>query len=228
MTVDALLTYPQELMADFLPFYNMANKDSKPIPSQEEGKQVDIIEKANASNAEEAKSLFIQSKKRLFDIDSWSDISEGLSASFVLTDQHGKQKKGIPVAGDHFRIDIPGPGSSAGSGYDWVRVELVEDDRDPEVDCEWALIRVRPSEDPAKKEGVAHFLEEKATSSFIVRRENNIITAEVHGRNEKPNTHAEKLSDKVRNAVIGSGAVAGFAKIQWEKLAKGLLHAGEH
>lgn len=202
----------------------MTAKDSKAIPPQKEGKQVDIVEKIKASNPEEARSLFIKSKKKLFDVNHWSDISEGLSASFVLTDQYGTPKNGIPVAGDHFRINIPGPGSSAGGGYDWVRVEMAEDHSDPEADCEWALIKVRPSEDPSKKEGVAHFLEEKATSSFIVKRENNNLTAGVHGRNEKPNTEAEKLSDKVRNTVIGIGAVAGFAKIQWEKLVKGLLN----
>jgi hypothetical protein len=202
----------------------MATTDSRVIPPQEEGKQVDIIEKMKASDPEEAKSLFIQAKEKLFDINHWSDISEGLSASFLLIDRYGKPKKGIPEPGDHFRIDIPGPGSSAGSGFDWVRVEMVEDHCASEADCEWVVIKVRPSEDPTKKEGVAHFFEEKATSSFIVKRENDTIAAEVHGRNEKPNTEAEKLPDKVRNIVIGASAVAGFAKVQWEKLAKGLLN----
>ncbi|HKO78739.1 MAG TPA: hypothetical protein VJU78_00015 [Chitinophagaceae bacterium] len=198
------------------------------MPPQQEGKRADIVEKIKASNPEEAKHLFLQSKKRLLDVNHWSDISEGISASFVLTDQYGKQKRGIPEAGDHFRIDIPGPGSSAGRGYDWVRVEMVEDHSDPATDCEWTVIKVRPSEDPSQKEGVAHFFEEKATSSFIVKRENDSISAEVHGRNEKPNTEAEKLPDKIRNAVIGAGALAGFAKIQWEKLVKGLLNKDEH
>ena len=205
----------------------MATKNFKAVPPQQEGKQVDIVEKIKASNPEEAKTLFIQSKKRLFDVNHWSDISEGLSAIFVLTDQYGKPKKSIPEKGDHFRIDIPGPGSSAGGGYDWVRVEMVEDHSDPEADCEWAVIKVRPSEDPTKKAGVAHFLKEIATSSFIIKRDSDNITAEVHGRNEKPNTETKKLPDKIRNAVIGTGAVVGFAKIQWEKLAKGLLNAGE-
>lgn len=205
----------------------MVTDESNSIPSQEEGKQVDIIETVNAFSPEDAKTLYIQSKQRFWDINCWSAISDGLSASFVLTDHEGKQKQGIPEVGDHFRIDIPGPGSSAGNGYDWVRVELVEDGNDPKADCEWSVIKVRPSEDPVNKEGIAHFLEEKATSSFIVKRKGTTISAEVHGRNEKPNTGAEKISDKVRNIMIGAGAILGFAKIQWEKLAKGLLNKKE-
>ena len=202
----------------------MAIQNSKLIPSQQEGQQADIVETVKASDEEEAKILFLQARERLFDIAHWSVISEGISASFVLTDKHGKLKQGIPAAGDHFRIDIPGPGTLAGQGYDWVRVEVVDDNQAPEDKKEWAIIKVRPSEDPATKEGVAHFLGEEATSSFIVKRENDIVTAEVHGRNEKPNTGAGKLPDKIRNTVVGVGAVAGFAKIQWHKLVKGLLN----
>ena len=49
------------------------------------------------------------------------------------------------------------------------------------------------------------------------------MTAAVHGRNEKPNTDIEKTSDKIRNALIGSAATQGIAKIQWQKLVNGLL-----
>ncbi len=202
----------------------MANLNPPEIPVQEEGKQADISETINASGSDEAKLLFLQARNRLFDIDHWSDISKGLSASFVLTDQYGRTKKGIPAVHDHFRIDIPGPGTSAGEGYDWVKVELVEDNIDPDSDTEHTLIKVRPSADPAKQEGVAHFLDEHATSSFIVKREGNLITAGVHGRNEKPNTKGKNLSGKIRNKVIGALAVAGVATIQWQKLVKGLLN----
>jgi hypothetical protein len=211
-------------MADYLHLPVMAIPNSQKIPPQEEGKQSDIIETIKASNNEEAKLLFLQARKRLFDIARWSDISAGISASFVLTDKYGKPKQGSPAKGDHFRIDIPGPGSSAGEGYDWVRVEMVDDTRAPEANTEWATIEVRPSEDPAKQEGVAHFLQEQATSSFVVKREGNLITAGVHGRNEKPNTETRNLSDKIRNTVIGGLAVAGIATIQWQKLVKGLLN----
>ena len=202
----------------------MLKLNPREIPAQEKGKQVDITETVSASDSNEAKHLFLQARNRLFDVNNWSDISKGLSASFVLTDQYGSPKKGIPAVHDHFRIDIPGPGTKAGEGFDWVRVEMVEDNRDPDFTTEYTLIKVRPSEDPAKQEGVAHFLQEHATSSFIVKREGNLVTAGVHGRNEKPNTESKKLFDKIRNSVIGTAAVIGIAAIQWQKLVKGLLN----
>jgi hypothetical protein len=201
----------------------MANLNSQAIPEQEEGEQVDITETIKVSGRDEEKLLFLQARNRLFDIANWSNISEGISASFILTDQYGKPKQAIPAPGDHFRIDIPGPGSSAGDGYDWVRVEMVEDHSAPGSNSEWVLIQVRPSEDPAKQEGVAHFLQEQASSSFVVKRAGNLITAGVHGRNEKPNTETKNLTDKIRNTVIGGLSVAGIATIQWQKLVKGLL-----
>jgi len=211
-------------MADFLQLICMANQNSQAIPPQEEGKQVDIVETIKASNDEEARLIFRQARQRLFDVSNWSQISEGISALFLLTDQYGKEKQGMPARGDYFRIDIPGPGALAGEGYDWVRVEMIDDNPAPENKTEWTIIKVRPSENPATKEGVAHFFDEEATSSFIVKREDDLITAEVHGRNEKPNISAEELPDKIRNTVVGIGALAGFAKIQWRNLAKGLLN----
>ena len=211
-------------MGDFLRLICMAIQNSQVIPPQEEGKQVDIVETIKASNNEEAKLVFRNARQRLFDVSNWSQISEGISASFLLTDQQGKEKQGMPAKGDYFRIDIPGPGASAGEGYDWVGVEMIDDNSAPDNKTEWAIIKVRPSENPATQEGVAHFFDEEATSSFIVKREDDLITAEVHGRNEKPNTSAENLPDKIRNAVVGIGAVTGFAKIQWQKLVKGLLN----
>jgi hypothetical protein len=201
----------------------MTDHDPHTIPPQQEGAQTDISERLRGATIEEARHFFVRARERLFNVSHWSDISEGISASFVLTDQYGQPKQGRPQPGDHFRIDIPGPGTAAGEGYDWVKVELVEDNTAPENETESAVIKVRPSEDPGKQEGVAHFFEPGATSSFIVKRENTTVSAEVHGRNEKPNTETKSLAGKVRNAVIGAAAAAGFANIQWQKLVKGLL-----
>ena len=197
---------------------------SQPIPPQRDGLQADIIEMRNASDVQEAKLLFLQARERLYDISHWGNFSEGLSATFTLTDAAGEPKEDFPKTGDHIRINIPGPGSVAGDGYDWVKVELVEDRRAAGADEEWSAMKVRPAEDPVKKEGIAHFLKSQATSSFIVKRKDTMVTAEVHGRNEKPNTSAKKVTDKIRNAVVGTAAATGISKIQWQKLVKGLLN----
>src|SRR5687768_18515305 len=126
-------------MADYLHLQNMANPNTRTIPSQEEGTQADIIETIKASDPQEAKLLFLKARERLFDVARWGNISEGISASFVLTDNNGKSKDGFPETGDHIRIDIPGPGSSAGEGYDWVKVEMRSEERrvGKECRCRW-------------------------------------------------------------------------------------------
>jgi hypothetical protein len=193
------------------------------VPPQQKGQQADIVESIDVSDSMKAGSLFAEAKKKLFDISGWGNISKGMSAEFALTDPSGVTKHGLPGVGDHIRINIPGPGSSAGDGYDWVKIELVQEES--KSDKEFAIIRVRPSADPGKQAGTAHFFDSGATSSFVVQREGCVISAEIHGRNEEPNTESEKLSDKVRNLVVGTAATIGLARIQWQKLAKGLLSA---
>ena len=195
---------------------------SNVIPPQQEGQRADIVEKTEASDSQQARLFFEEAKRRLLDISDWGDISEGISAAFTLTDQNGEIKNGLPEVGDHIRINVPGPGSSAGSGYDWVRIELVEESSN--TDIEISTIKVRPAADPEKQEGTAHFFDSGATSSFIVKREGRYITAEIHGRNEKPNIESKSLTDKIRNFVVGTAATKGLAKIQWQKLANGLLN----
>lgn len=202
----------------------MKSDSQQKIPAQEKGEQLDTIETVKAADEEEAREIFQAAKKRLLNVSGWSLISKGISAHFELTDQYGRPKEGAPAPGDHFRINIPGPGSPAGEGYDWVKVELVDDSADSNELSECVTIKVRPSPDPTKQEGVAHFLQEDATSSFVVKRKFDKVSAEVHGRNEKVNTTAEKIPDKIRNAVVGTAAVKGAAKIQWQKLVKGLLN----
>jgi hypothetical protein len=197
-------------------------------PAQETGGSSDVIEKTTATGIAEAKKLFGTVKQRLLDINHWGSISEGISASFDLTDALGAPKEGLPIAGDHLRINIPGPGLKAGEGYDWVRIEKLQEQRSETEDV--FMMQVRPSANPSPATGeeIAHFFDEKATSSFIVRRHHETVSAEVHGRNEEPNTSNEKLTDKIRNAVVGISAMAGFSAIQWKKLVKGLLELPEH
>jgi hypothetical protein len=85
-------------------------------------------------------------------------------------------------------------------------------------------MRVRPTNNP-KNEGekIAHFFSDNATSSFIVMRNENEVTAAVYGRNEKPNTNADSITNKLRNAFVAMSAIFGIANIQWNNLVRGLI-----
>jgi len=196
------------------------------IPKQEEGNQSDIVEKIDAENEEDAKVIFNEAKKRLLSVNSWKDISGDISASFTLIDKSGEKINHVAEVGDYFKIDIPGPGTKSGDGYDWVRVEAIEDHSNASTEKESFGIRVRPSPNPQKnahEKEPAHFFKGEATSNFILERNACTVSAEVHGRNEKPNTTIHRPLDKLRNAVIGSSAILGVSHIQWKKLVKGLI-----
>jgi hypothetical protein len=85
-------------------------------------------------------------------------------------------------------------------------------------------MRVRPSDPPRQKEETEHFFSKDATSSFIVERKGNVVTAYVRGRNELPNTEEpESFLKKIRNAAIALAAMAGLNTPQWKGLAKGII-----
>ena len=124
--------------------------------------------------------------------------------------------------GDYLRIDIPGPGSTEGDGYDWAYVE--EKKEVAEGNIQSIGFRVRPSKNPvSQKDEIAHFYSNDATSNFIVTRENNTVTALIIDRNLKPNNESDSIIDKIRHVAVGLGAIGVFSKIQWKNLAEGLI-----
>ena len=126
--------------------------------------------------------------------------------------------------GDYLRINIPGPGNKSGEGYDWVRIEQIEFTDDESESYEYVAMKVRPCKSPLNHEhATAHFFKNIATSTFMVKRKYNVISAEVHGRNEEPNTDAISTSNKIRNFFVGIGAILGFSKVQWKSLVDGLV-----
>jgi hypothetical protein len=85
-------------------------------------------------------------------------------------------------------------------------------------------LRVRPSTNPLSEDNsIAHFYSKESTSTFIVTREDNKITATIYDRNTKPNTDSETVVDKVRHVAAGIGAILGGSKLQWKGLANGLV-----
>lgn len=192
------------------------------VPGQQTGKAIDAESTIELRGPEDAKVFFAEVKERLQNVNQWKDIAGTISATFQLVDTNGVEVERKPRKGDYFKIDVPGPGSQTGEGYDWVQIEEIESSSTP--DGEKFGFRVRPTDNPqTRSEDVAHFYSDESTSSFIVERNQNRITASVHDRNTKPNTDADSTADKIRDAVVGAAGVLSFSKIQWKNLTDGLV-----
>lgn len=190
------------------------------IPLQVIGNSMDAVEMQTLSTEEEAKALFDKTSNRLLSVNDWGKYA-GIS-SFQLMNAHGVRADRAAKTGDFIRIDIPGPGTHAGMGYDWVRIEDIKSSSDNQQQL--LSITVRPCSHPMDKDGViAHFLKDDATSTFIVRKSGLVVSAEEHGRNEIPNTEHGNFLDKSRNFVVGIAAKIGLSYPQWKSLVKGLL-----
>jgi len=192
------------------------------IPDQEVGSKMDIIESVHFPLEEEAIAFYEIAKKRLLDVNNWATFSKVQLSTFSLIDPDENILNRVAKEGDYLRIDIPGPGTGVGKGYDWVYIEKIEEGSHDEE--EYTVMRVRPSSRPKGSEGdVAHFLKDSATSTFVVKRTGNIVFAEEHGRNEVPNTETDHSLDNLRNTIVGWSAAIGMSYPQWKSLVKGLV-----
>jgi hypothetical protein len=193
------------------------------IPDNSKGIQTNTESSIELADEQNAKDVYQTVKSRLLHVNQWHELAGKASAVFQLTDKNGHSVERWAQAGDHIRIDIPGPGPITGEGDDWVHIEEISDTNDT------TIMRVRPATNPLnERQDVAHFFSEEASSSFMAKREGNKITAAVYGRNEKPNTNTEKLVDKIRNIAVASGAITGFSKLQWKSLVDGLVKVDTH
>jgi hypothetical protein len=193
------------------------------VPEQTVGKEILSEESVTLKNINEAKFFFQAARRRLLDVNRWHEIAEPVSAHFQAFDQQGNMARhDLIEKGNLMRVDIPGPGSNAGNGYDWVHAEELKEYSSNEVDS--VGFRVRPCAAPnTSGEHVAHFYNNTATSSFILTREGTTVTASIVDRNLQPNDDHPSTSDKIRNVAVAVGAIGAFSKIQWENLVKGIV-----
>ncbi len=192
------------------------------VPEQVTGKQSDNAASREMPDINSATGLYEEAKNRLLFIDKWKNFAGFESAVFTLHDAKGNDVNRQANVGDLIRIDIPGPGTTAGRGYDWVEIKNLQEKKDEVSDM--LMMTVSPAADPnSDKSDTAHFFDPAATSTFIVKRFSNCVEASVHGRNEKPNNHTDSTIDNIRNSLVATGAFGGFADIQWQNLTKGLL-----
>lgn len=195
---------------------------TKTVPENVDGKIIDAENFRDLPDAGSAKAVYETARERLLDVNKWNDISSGLLADFQLSDQSGAAVSGPAQQGFYFRIDIPGPGSDAGDGYDWVFIEKIEEYEAEDVQS--IAVRVRPAANPVGDNmQTAHFYTSEATSTFTVTREKLRVTAAVYDRNIKVNQDSEQLLDRVRNILVGSVGRLAFSRVQWEDLAAAWL-----
>jgi len=201
-----------------------SNPGAAHVPLQRTGSTMNAVEQVELQTEAEAIHFFKTVKERLLDVNRWKEIAGGAMSDFILTDEVGNTVHRKVTDGDHIKIDIPGPGTKTGGGYDWVTIEAIK----MEVldDAEVFSMTARPSANPLTGgEDTAHFLTSEATSTFQVKRIGRTIYAEEHGRNEVPNTETANPLDNIRNTFVGWGAKAGFSYPQWKALVKGLLNS---
>lgn len=196
---------------------------SKPIPPQHTGAQSDTSYTLTARTDADAKQLFEKASNNLLNVNKWQQLAGSVSASFELIDEQGKKVYRAAEKGDYFRINIPAPGNESGHGYDWVQVEKI-DKQLAVPGNQYIIMQVRPAQHPTEQQpDSSHFFTSDATSSFCVEKRGKSVTAAVHGRNEKPNTHTGGLLNRFRNFIIGFLAMLGMNKPQWKALVKGIL-----
>ncbi|RYZ45922.1 MAG: hypothetical protein EOP49_24290 [Sphingobacteriales bacterium] len=201
--------------------------DRNPVtpPGQEEGVQKNLVSEKECNSATEAEAFYEVARARLFDVNNWHKTTKGIKTVFQLVDKEGNPLSRTAREGDYVAIDIPGPGSDSGGGRDWVLVEGLEPEQKGE---QRAGMRLRPVSNPTvAANNTAHFFSDHASSTFTIERDGNKVRARYHGRNEKPNTDASTIKEKVRNAVVAIGAMLGFSDIQWKGLIEGFLDPEE-
>ena len=192
------------------------------LPEQYTGKQI-VAEADLEKNEAEILTIYVIARARLLNINQWHKYAGVISGKFQLVSKEGEEIERYPAEGDYIRIDIPGPGSDAGGGFDWVVIELIKEISNPALQA--IGFRVRPVPNPFNnKEAVAHFYTAEATSAFMIIRTENVIRSEIVDSNLKPNNEGSSFADKVRQLAVGVGAMSIFSKLQWQHLAVGLIN----
>ena len=217
-------TEDKAVPADAAPGIDIPPYIQELVPAQVQGTAREMSANITAASEEDAIYVFERARERVLDINNWTDHCRPMATSFQLMDDTGEPLQGRATEGDFIQIDLPGQGSREERGYDWVRIEKVEQYTTASPGSVF-LMQTRPARNPQAKGSsrIVHFLEESATSSFIIERNGKKVTAIVLGRNEVPNVFGNGAAEKPRNGADGFPGTIGFSKGQWKSLLEGLL-----
>lgn len=196
-------------------------KEEVKVLKGEEGKDKVYRNEQDYPDAASARTAFEESKKKLFNVNLWSNL-EGINSTFELYDDRGRKTTAeLPEIGYYLKITLPGA-----EVENWVQVNDIKTTEN------LAEFTVQPSNKPnpsANDEEVTeHFFTEDATSTFRVElRDTKLIGSEI-GKNEYINNQGEESGDRsMLNTLIAEGGWAGFQGLQWDKLTSYLVHQEE-
>src|SRR5687767_1827509 len=97
----------------------MNNNAENIVPQQQEGSETNTEAVETLPDRAAAIAFYEVVRNRLLNVNAWHDYAGKGTAAFQLTDGQGTEVARTAQKGDHFKIDIPGPGSVTGEGYDW-------------------------------------------------------------------------------------------------------------
>lgn len=181
----------------------------------EEGKDKTYSSKKVYESSTKARLAFAKAKKKLFDVNGWSDIPRPWDSVFAIYSQQGQmlEKEKITIS-DLIRIDLPGPFPS-----NWVQVI---DLKDSAYEAEFT---VRPCASPLddSSQKTAHFFSSEATSKFKVEQVGKEVRGYEIGKNEVINNQEEAGDRGLVNTVVSEGGWLGFQSLQWNMLTEYLV-----
>jgi hypothetical protein len=115
---------------------NSNARGAQQVPPQQTGSEMNAVEKIELSSEAEAIDFFKTVKNRLLDVNRWTKLAGSGMSHFFLTDSGGNLVERKATTGDFIKIDIPGPGSKTGGGYDWVKIEEIKEQL---TECDYYL-----------------------------------------------------------------------------------------
>lgn len=101
-------------------------------------------------NKDKCLTIFDTACVRLLDPGHRAALAGNEKEIFVLFDQHGENPNRLLQVGEFLRVDLPGPGTSVGEGFDWMQVTKLDKQRNEDGTEEFLVITMHPSHPPKK------------------------------------------------------------------------------
>lgn len=191
------------------------------IPKQTNGKSYDchlVIE-----SEMDIKPTFEIIKKRLLNINKWSEYASLSGADFLLIDKDMKCSITDAKIGDYIKIRYSKHQNLLSEKHDFVQIENIickSNLKEP-----YFILQIRPSKDPTSdSEEISHFFNKQATNSFALFVENSKLHFSIMGRNECSNKEVASTIDKLRHVLFAHLGYIVISKIQWESFANGITN----